>query len=59
LQKYEVGDIEDFISDYGYEINKKGDLKRVQSIYNAVIKEFNDVCRCFTEEQLEALREIW
>lgn len=24
----------------------------------AVVKEYNDLCRCFTEEQLESLREI-
>ena len=25
---------------------------------NAVVKEYNDVCRCFTPEQIEAMREI-
>lgn len=58
LQTYEVGDIEDFIFDFGYEIKKRGDLKRIQDTYNAVVREYQDVCRCFTEEQIQALAEI-
>ena len=58
LQKYDVGDIEDFMWEYGYEIKKRGDLKRIQNIYNAVVKEYQDICRCFTPEQIEAMQEI-
>lgn len=58
LQKYDVGDIEDFIWEFGYEIKKRGDLTKIQNIYNAVVKEYNDVCRCFTPEQIEAMQEI-
>lgn len=58
LQKYDVGDIEDFICEFGYEIKKRGDLTKIQNIYNAVVKEYNDVCRCFTEEQIQEMREI-
>ena len=58
LQKYDVGDIEDFIWEYGYEIKKNGDLKRIMNIYDAVAKEYNDIRRCFTEEQIEAMQEI-
>ena len=58
LQKYDVGDIEDFIWEFGYEIKKRGDLKRLQDTYNAVVKEYNDICRCFTPEQIEAMQEI-
>lgn len=58
LQKYEVGEIEDFILDFGYEIKQKGDLKKIQDTYNAVVREYQDVCRCFTPEQIEQLQEI-
>lgn len=58
LQKYDVGDIEDFIQEYGYEIKKKGDLTRILNIYKAVTKEYNDVCRCFLGTELEELMEI-
>ena len=58
LQKYDVGTIDDFIKEYGYEVHEWADVKRIEKIYNAVVKEYEDVCRCFTEEQIEAMREI-
>lgn len=58
LQKYDVGDIEDFMWEFGYEIKNRGDLKRLQDTYNAVVKEYQDICRCFTPEQIEAMQEI-
>ena len=59
LQKYDVGDFEDFMYEFRYEITKRGDLAKIQNVYNAVVKEYNDVCRCFTEEQIEEMKEIW
>ena len=58
LQKYDVGDIEDFMLEFGYEIKERGDFKRLQSIYNAVVNEYEDVCRCFTKKQIERMQEI-
>ena len=58
LQKYDVGEIEDFMYEFGYEIKERGDFKRIQNIYNAVVKEYEDVCRCFTPEQIEKMQEI-
>lgn len=58
LQKYDVGDNEDFMCEFGYEIKKRGDLKRLQDTYNAVVKEYQDICRCFTPEQIETMQEI-
>ena len=55
LQKYDVGSLEDFISEYGYD----PEYHNVQQIYNAVCNEYGKVCRCFTEEQIEAMSEIW
>ena len=58
LQKYNVGNIEDFMFEFGYEIKERGDFKRLQNIYNAVIKEYEDICRCFTPKQIEKMQEI-
>lgn len=58
LQKYDVGDIKDFMYEFGYEIKERGDFKRLQNIYNAVVKEYKDICRCFTPEQIEKMQEI-
>lgn len=55
LEKYDVGTFEDFVNEFGYEPD---DLRCAKRIYKAVTREYNDLCRCFTEEQLESLREI-
>lgn len=58
LQKYDVGSFEDFISEFGYEIYEPADRCRVKRIYEAVVHEYESVRRCFTEEQIEQMREI-
>lgn len=58
LQKYDVGSFEEFISEFGYEIDEFQDRQRAKNIWYAVRKEYEQVCRCFTEEQIEAMREI-
>lgn len=54
LEKYDVGTFEDFCSEFGYD----EDSKTAERIYIAVIKEYKDLTRIFTEEQMEELREI-
>lgn len=58
ITKYDVGDIEDFIFEFGWKFEKKGDFKRIQTMYEECKKEYEDICRCFTEEQIKALQEI-
>lgn len=58
LEKYDVGTIDDFVSEFGYEVHKWSDVKRIENTYNAVVREYNDLCRIFTPEQMERLREI-
>lgn len=55
LQTYDVGSLEDFISEFGYD----PELHNTKKIYNAVCDEYKKVCRCFTEEQIEAMSEIY
>ena len=59
LEKYDVGSINDFISEFGYEVKKLKDMTNILNIYNAVVEQYRNLCRCFTEEQIEQLREIW
>ena len=54
LQKYDVGTFEDFCSEFGYD----EDSMTAERIYIAVIKEYKDLTRIFTEEQMEELCEI-
>lgn len=58
LQKYEVGTMEDFFSDFGYEIKCVKNITNFINTYNAVVKEYQDICCCFTPEQIEKMREI-
>lgn len=55
LEKHEVGTFEDFCSNYDYDT----DSRRVEAIYKAVLKEYAAMCRLFSEDELEILREIW
>ncbi len=58
LQKYDVGTIDEFVREFGYEVHEWADVKRIEKTYNAVVKGYEDVCRCFTPEQIEAMQEI-
>jgi hypothetical protein len=58
LQKYEVGTMNDFFDEFGYEVHSADDMFAFMNTYNAVVKEYRDLCRIFTEEQMEMLREI-
>ena len=58
LQLYDVGSMDDFMDEFGYEIKCVEDMTNFINTYNAVVKEYHDVRRCFTEEQIEAMSEI-
>lgn len=59
LEKYDVGSMDDFMHEFGYVINSVKDMTNFITTYNAVVKEYNDLCRIFTPEQMEMLREIY
>jgi hypothetical protein len=54
LTKYDPGTFENFCSEFGYDT----DSRKAEKTYFAVIKEWSDVSRFFTKEQLEELRDI-
>lgn len=58
LQKYEVGSLDDFINDFGYEVNNKEDLKRITKLHKAVTREFEKVNRIFGDV-MDQLQEIY
>lgn len=58
LEKYDVGTFEDFVNEFGYDISEPDDSRCVKRIYKAAIREYQDLCRCFTEDQIDSLREI-
>lgn len=53
ITKYEPGTLEDFCADFGYD----SDSRKVEKIYDAVVKEFAGVQRVFGDV-IEQLQEI-
>ena len=58
LTKYDVGSIDNFVSEFGYEINSWEDAKRIEKTYKAVCREWKGVQRVFSD-CLEELSEIY
>jgi hypothetical protein len=54
LTKNEVGTFEDFCSEFGYDT----DSKKAEKTYNAVVNEYLNVCKLFTDAEIEQLQEI-
>lgn len=54
LTKNDVGTLEDFCSEFGYD----EDSKKAEKTYNAVKEEYNKVCTIFNDEELTELQEI-
>jgi len=54
LTKYDPGSFEDFCSEYGYD----EDSRKVEKIYNEVVKEYTQLCTLFTDSEMEEMQEI-
>ncbi len=54
LQKYDVGTFEDFCGEFGYDT----DSKTAEKTYKAVVNEYTNVCKLFTDAEIEQLQEI-
>lgn len=54
LEKYYVGDFEDFCNSFGYD----EDSRRAYKAYKAVCKEYSNVCKIWSDEEIELLQEI-
>lgn len=54
LTKYDVGSLEDFCSEFGYD----SDSRTAEKIYLAVVREYNEVKRLWSETEIEKLAEI-
>lgn len=47
VEKYDVGTIDDFVEEFGYEIHKWADVKKIERIYAAVCDEVHHVQELF------------
>lgn len=59
LEKNEPGTMHDFFNEFGFEVKNVDDMFRFMNTYNACVKQYRDLCRIFTTEQIEQLREIY
>ena len=58
LLKYDVGTIDDFINEFGYEIKCYKDMKNLEDNYKAVVDEYNNLMMLYSDEEMEDLGEI-
>jgi hypothetical protein len=54
LTKYEVGSFKDFCSEFGYDEGER----KAHLIYKEALKEWENVQKIWTDEEIEMLREI-
>jgi hypothetical protein len=54
MEKYDIGSFENFCSEFGYDT----DSRKAYKTYKSVMKEWENVEKLFTPEQLEMLQEI-
>lgn len=54
IQKNDVGTFEDFCGEFGYDT----DSRKAESVYHAVVKEWQKVQRFFTDAELTELQDI-
>ena len=55
---YFDGTIDDFVSEYGYEVNSWEDVKRIEKIYKAVCRETKSIKRLYDKDEIEMLLDI-
>lgn len=54
LQKYDVGTFENFCDEFGYNSDSISALKT----YKSVCKEYSNLCKLFSDTEIELLQEI-
>lgn len=54
LQKYDVGDFENFCGEFGYDT----DSRKAEKTYKAVEKEYKALAKIFSEKELSLMQEI-
>lgn len=55
---YYEGTIDDFVKEFGYEVESWQDVKRIEKIYKAVCRETKSIKRLYNEDEIEMLLEI-
>lgn len=54
LTKYDVGTFEDFCGEFGYDV----DNRAAEKTYKGVCKEYDNICKIWSDKEIEELQEI-
>ena len=58
LTKYDVGDFDNFLSEFGYEIKSAKDYENCKKVYEACKQEYDALLAIYNDQELERLQEI-
>lgn len=58
LEKYDVGDMADFVDNFGYVIKDRKSFLKVEKIWHACKTQYRELTKMFDTEELQRLREI-
>lgn len=58
LTKYEVEDFDYFCGEFGYDDLKLSEYPKIKKTWKACKKEYSNVCKIWTKEEIELLQEI-
>jgi hypothetical protein len=58
MQSYAVGTFDDFISEYGYEIDSKKSYEDAHTTYAAIVEQYNKLCSLYNDKELQAMSSI-
>jgi len=52
------GTIDDFVREFGYEVDEWDDVRRIEKIYKGVCRETRNIRRLYSEDEIEMLLDI-
>ena len=58
LQTYDVGEMGDFVEEFGYKIVDRKSFERVEKIWKQCKDEYRNLCLLFDDDLMEKLAEI-
>lgn len=58
LEKYDVGDMADFVDEFGYVIKDRKSFLKVEKIWHACKSQYKELTNMYTPEEMDRLREI-
>ena len=58
LYPYDIGTIDNFFYEFGYIVNDWSDVRRIEAAYEEMNRQYNELKKMYSPEELEQLGEI-